>query len=194
MAGAAALTDEDILNHPVVLRDPVNLVQYPDLKHMRSLDEVFRGKKAAIILYNVVAKGNGHWILLVKHKPDCELCTRFGSNRDQNGHKCPHGVIEYFDPYGNPADMMISVQCPSRRRALDQEHCYLSKLMAKSDYCIIFNDQIVQSKRRTIETCGHHVLARLRLRHLQVDDYVATLRAQGPNMDRTVVRMYNEEI
>lgn len=193
MSYGGALSGEDILNHAVVRKYPVRLVDYSDLQGMNSIEDLFQDYTAVVLLYNVKALGNGHWVLLIKHKKDCDNCTKFGSNRGPNGKICSPGVIEFFDPYGKAIDYILGFQSPSKRRALQQTTSKLSHLLGSSPYCIVYNDQPLQKKGPRIETCGHHCLARLRLRHLDVDDYADLIRRAGPDPDLTVSQMYRLE-
>ena len=186
---AQPLSNQDILEHPVARKNNIRLVTYPELMQMTNIEQLFQGRTVVVLLYNVIAPGNGHWVLLIKHVPECGECTKYGSNRAPGKH-CPDGVIEFFDSYGSKIDWVLSIQNKHKRRHLNQPETRLSHLLGKSPYCIVYNDQQVQKKGGNIVTCGHHCLARLRLRHLDVDDYIKTLKAAGPDPDDTVLQMY----
>lgn len=189
---AKALTDSDILEHPIVRDNPVKVVQYPDIMNMTNIEQLFGTHTAVIVLYNVISRGNGHWVLLIKHKKDCAPCTYYGSNRDSRGRRCDPGVIEFFDPYGNGIDFVLSIQDPSKRARLGQTSAKLSHLLGMSQYCVVYNDQRLQVASPKIQTCGHHCLARLSLRHLEVDDYAKYISRLGCCPDDTVVNIYRK--
>jgi hypothetical protein len=195
MADHHPLSGDEIKRHPIAHKYPFNLVEYSQLNRVRTIDQLFGDKSAVILLYNTVAVGNGHWILLIKHVPDCAQCTRHGSNFGPGGTRgeCPHGVIEYFDPYGSSIDFVLSLQDRRKRFELKQSTAKLSHLLGESPYCIVYNDQALQSRGQSVETCGHHCLARLRNRHLDVDEYAKKLRAMG-KPDKVVVQMYHQPV
>lgn len=189
-----ALSGDDILNHPVTKKYPVNIISYPELSHVRDVDELFGPEnRAVILLYNVRKCGDGHWVLLLRHLPTCRACTLHRSNYGPDGRKCQAGVVEFFDPYGSSIDFVLSLQDPARRARLKQREYVLSHLLGSSPYCIVYNDQQLQRKHNSVETCGHHCLARLRMRHCDVDTYSQLLRAAGNDPDVTVTEMYNLE-
>ena len=192
---ARALSGEDILNHPVVRKHPITLMAYPGLNRMTNIDQLFGNNTAAIVLYNVRQKNDGHWVLLIKHLPNCRECTQYRSNYGPDGQKCAQGVIEFFDPYGSPIDFVLQMQDATKRRVLDQPTARLSRLLGQSPYCIVYNDRPVQKQGPAIETCGHHCLARLSMRHMDVDKYVELMRAASHgNVDHLVSQLYDSPL
>ena len=189
------LSSDDILNHPLLAKYPVNVIGYSELNRFRTIDQLFGGKTVVILLYNTKSVGNGHWVILIKHVPECNECTRNGSNFGPTGKRkdCPRGVIEYFDSYGSSIDFILSLQDRAKRFRLNQATAKLSHLLGNSPYCIVCNDQVLQREGAAVETCGYHCLARLRHRHLDVDDYVRRLLATG-NPDKAVVDMYHQSV
>jgi hypothetical protein len=147
-----ALSGGDILE---LIKNKGNLLTYPQLKNYDNILDVLGKHGCAVILYLTKAKNYGHWICIIRH----------------NDH-----TIEFFDSYGIPLDSEFGFITKEKRQYLDQNMPYLSKLLYKYPYKIIYNDQKLQKNANNINTCGRHVVVRILNRNMDVDDYVNALR------------------
>ena len=145
-----------------------NLVLYPDLKKYKTIDEVLGRHKAAILLYVTQESPDsifGHWTTIFKIKPN---------------------TLEFFDSYGFPPDYQLNFS--------DLKYPpYLTRLLEKSKYNIIYNTHILQDRsNKNMSTCGRHVGLRLHFRQLPIQQYCKMLesaRAIKPTADDIVTLM-----
>jgi hypothetical protein len=66
---------EDDLNK---LTGNIPIYRYPDLTKMESPDEMFKGKKAAFLLFLTDDKDTGHWLTVLNHPNEIEVFDSFG--------------------------------------------------------------------------------------------------------------------
>lgn len=154
-----------------ILRGKVNIVMYPDIHKMKSLDEVLGPHGAAIILFES-KPGYGHWCSLFR-----------GPGRD-------NGMVEFFNPYGGYPDDSLKLIGRGFAAKTNQDVPYLSRLMIQSPYRLSYNQYPFQRQAGGIRTCGRHCASRLLLRDLTLDQYhdwiVEQARKTGTDADAVV--------
>lgn len=137
------------------------LIDYNDLQGVGSLEEVFDGDKAIIVLLEIEAHNApkvGHWIALL----------------DQGDH------FEHFDPYGLTADEEI---------AITHEEPWLSRLLAQADKRVTDSGTRFQAIREHVNTCGRWCVARVRLQDLSLQDFKKVIDQAHTVPDVTIALM-----
>ena len=139
-----------------------NLLTYNELINYNSLAKVLGAYKSCVILYTT-SDNRGHWCLIFEQNPE---------------------TIEFFDPYGSIIDSQLKYISESYKQKSGFNHTYLIKLILKSKYKYIeYNSYKFQSKGNNINTCGRHVITRLKYRNLNLDDYFKMIKNSGMNGD-----------
>jgi hypothetical protein len=69
-----ALSEDDL--HKLTGDNPI--YRYPDLLKMANPDEMFKGKKAAFLLFLTDDKDTGHWLTVLNHPNEIEVFDSFG--------------------------------------------------------------------------------------------------------------------
>lgn len=145
-----ALSDNEISQE---LQHKARVVTYDQLANYNSIEELLHPWGRCVILYPT-GQNVGHW-----------TCVFY--SRNNKGTR----IIEFFDPYG------ISVDREFRMTRQSSPH-YLAKLLYKTRYDIEYNDHRLQAFSRHVQTCGRHVINRLRNAMLPLDEYYKIF---GPN-------------
>lgn len=155
-----AYTDADIR----AILGSVPIHRYPELKGMATPDALFKGNKAAILLFLTEGKNSGHWIVVLDHDTHYEVFDSFGTAIDGN------------------------------RRWLDKEKLLefgqtlplLSNLLGRGQKPVDHNSTKLQAD--DADTCGRWVVWRVKNAHMPLQTFVAEMK-QGPNTpDQNVVR------
>jgi hypothetical protein len=155
-----AYTDADIRN----ILGSVPIHRYPELKGMATPDALFKGNKAAILLFLTEGKNSGHWIVVLDHDTHYEVFDSFGTAIDGN------------------------------RKWLDKEKLLefgqtlplLSNLLGRGQKPIDHNTTKLQAD--DADTCGRWVVWRIKNAHMPLKTFVAEMK-QGPSTpDQNVVR------
>ena len=122
------------------------ILKYYDLGNITSIEQLLSLYGNAIVLYPL--KGNiGHW-------------TTVFYTKGPNGKK----VIEFFDPYGISVDRefkYVKANGPN----------YMSQLLYRSRYQIVYNEHKFQKFGDGIDTCGRWVLARLAMKDMSLEEF-----------------------
>ena len=116
-----------------------NLLLYEDLASYGDIDDVLGPEKCAIILYQI-RQNYGHWVIISKN--------------DDN-------QIEFFDSYGGKPDSQL-------KYAKYNKEPYLTMLLLRSGYEIIYNPYKLQSKGFNMNTCGRWCTLRLHMKNIPV--------------------------
>jgi len=149
------LSDHDIYEK---LHGKTNIVMYNELQNYKDIDELLTND-SAVILYENKPKV-GHWVCLIKFMND--------------------GIptIEFFDSYGIFPDE--EKKFISKRFLKESQQAYnkiAELLMNASDrYEIQFNNYKLQKWCKNVNTCGHHVISRIKMKDLNIDDYSKFLK------------------
>ena len=143
---STALSGDDIIK---CTKNRSNVITYPDLNNMHSIEEAFNGKNSLVILY-LQQPNYGHWVCL---------------------NKLPNNIIEFFDPYGFFPDSQLKYTKAYMRKQLEQELPKLSELLKKTKYKLSYNEHQFQKKKEGIYTCGRHCCVRINNSHKQLHEY-----------------------
>jgi hypothetical protein len=144
-----------------------NLVLYPDIAKYSTVDSLLGPHGACIILYITDINKrfdsiSGHWTCLFKINKT---------------------TLEWFDPYA----MLFDNEMDFSKYKYPP---YLTKLLEKSDYNIIYNTHQLQRANYNISTCGRHVGMRLQFRSLSLPQYARMLESvPGLTPDNIVTLM-----
>jgi len=170
-----ALSDRDLLR---VLDGKANIVLYPDIANMGSLDDVLGPHGAAIILF-CSRPSYGHW---------CALIRGVGGD---------YGRVEFFNPYGGFPDDSLELLDRAWAVRSGQDKPLLSLLMIESPYELSYNQYPFQEHSKNVKTCGRHCASRVLLRDLPLDAYASTLYQAAKETGTTpdaVVSAFTSEI
>lgn len=130
------LSDNDIRQ---ILGQEIRIMTYPELKHLRSIDQCFDSKGRCILLFLTSSPTDGHWCCMM-NKPD---------------------GIHFFDPYGeSPEDVKGGVSMPMREQ-LDMRQPYLTRLLRASGRPVFYNTVPYQQEKSGVNTCGRWCVVRL---------------------------------
>ena len=141
-----ALSSQDIKQ---ILGKDVHIVLYEDLCKYRTIDDVFSGASAIILLFQSKLR-YGHWTAIIKR---------------------PSNKLEFFNSYGGLPDSSLSKINNGIRKVTNQDFPYLSKLLYESPYELFYNEFQFQRKSRDIKTCGRHCIVRAFYKDLDIYQY-----------------------
>lgn len=131
------------------------ILRYKDLLNYNNIDDVLKPYNNIVLLYESMPR-SGHWVCVIKHKD----------------------TIEYFDPYGLKIDEILKYIKPSFRKISNQDFPYLSYLLYKSKYNIIYNNKKLQEKNNKISTCGRHIISRIILKDIPLKKYINIFKTE----------------
>lgn len=158
-----ALSGNDIYN---ACENNIKILKYNQLKNFNNIDDVFNPYNAVALLYEI--KPNyGHWVLILRHPKS--------------------KTIEFFDSYGMFIDDQLEHINMDFRKESGQKFITLSKLLAESNYKVIFNHSKVQSKKKNVSSCGRHLCLRYLLRDIPLRKYIKIIKSDGYNDSDDVV-------
>lgn len=69
-----ALSEDDIRK----MAGDIPIYRYPELANFKTPDEMFKGKKAAVLLFLTDDKDTGHWLTVINHPHQIEVFCSFG--------------------------------------------------------------------------------------------------------------------
>lgn len=141
-----SLSNEDI---NAILDPDTNIITYPDLANVESIDDIFDSLGRVIMLYPVDSNYSGHWIAMLK-KGDS---------------------IEYFDPYGLPPEQPRKWVSPQKNQRMGQGASYLTNLFRNSGYKIYWSKYPYQKMRNDVATCGRWAVTRLVCKDLSLPQF-----------------------
>jgi hypothetical protein len=129
------LGDDDIRHY----LPNAKIMKYSQLSNYPTIDDLLpKNIDFAILLYED-APNKGHWVCVCKYKP----------------------YIEFFDSYGGSPDSQLSWVPSGVRKELDQCKTYLTDLMNKCKYKVVYNPIKYQDDEDDINTCGRHCVFRI---------------------------------
>jgi hypothetical protein len=112
------------------------------LKNFNTIDDVLGQYGACILLYDYPSGEPGHWSCIFKRS---------------------NNVLEFFCPYGlKPDDANDITGGPP----------YLTYLINKSRYHILYNDYQLQTYSKSVNVCGRYVGMRLQLRDYPLREFI----------------------
>jgi hypothetical protein len=143
------------------------IITYDKLKDYKSINELLKPFGNVVILY-LNDKNFGHWTCLFKNK---------------------EGNIEFFDSYGLPMDQELRFIPDELREQLNQTKPILSNLLLKQKKKIIYNNHKLQKLSPKVNTCGRHVITRLLMKNMNIDDYNKFIRSFDLTPDEFVTML-----
>lgn len=167
-----ALSGYDILE---MLKGKTNIIMYNELYKIKNIDEVIK-YGTCVILYNT-SEFRGHWCCLIV-------------NNDR---------IEFFDPYGILIDDEIKPSFMSKlfiKKYYSRDKKRLQKLIYYSKYDKVeYNNYPVQKRENNINTCGRHVVTRILMKDLLLEEYIKYIYSfKGRTPDEVVLSITNNII
>ena len=169
------LSNKDILNK---LKGRTNVTMYNQLNQVNDIEDVMKDD-SVVILFEKQPK-NGHWVALIKN---------FNKKRGRP-------TIEFFDSYGMFPDDEKEYIDDGFLNQSNQKYNKLSELLAKASdkYDIEYNNYQLQKKTKDVYTCGRHVISRILLKDLDIDEYNKFLRSwkgHSPDDIATIISELN---
>jgi len=137
------------------------IVTYPQLKRLRTIDDLFDEQGRALVLFLTESPTEGHWVCLLNKKKG----------------------IEFFDPYGDTPQEIKEELPKSKRESLDMESPYLSRLLKASGRPVFYNTFAFQKTKRDVNTCGRHCVARLLYAPYSLEKYKSIIDQSGMSPD-----------
>ena len=131
------------------------IVRYPDLKKYE-LGELLKSG-SCVILFLTKNAHDGHWVCLIDH-----------------GKK----YLEFFCSFGLKPDGHFKWLTPERGRQLDGPPV-LGGMLKAAGKPVVYNAFPFQSKN--LADCGRHVVARIRHKNLNLDQYKALMGSEDPD-------------
>jgi len=138
------------------------VIMYEDLAKYSSIDDMLRGDKAIVILYQST-KYTGHYVALLK--------------KDK--------LIEFFDSYGLKPDEELQYVAYNRVPYLT----YLLKDAMKTGYRVVYNSTRLQRMRTGINDCGDWAAMRIRMYDLSQDEFLNIFKGHNIDPDKLVSLM-----
>lgn len=154
------------------------ILKYSELKNYSNITELLPKPKTFFFLLYERTPNVGHWVVVLRYK--------------DNG----IDTIEFFCSYGSKIDAPLSWTPIGMRIQLGADKPYLSMLLDKSPFRVIYNPVQYQSKRSKIATCGAYDTLRVAelMRHnTTLDEFTEMLKdvkeATGLNYDEIVANL-----
>jgi hypothetical protein len=129
------------------------VIPYEELSRYDTIDEVLSRDKCAIILYQI-REDFGHWVAINKI----------------------HDNIEFFDSYGYRPDEEFKF-------AKFNKKPYLTRLLIKSPYQIIYNPYKLQKDGFDMNTCGRWVVLRILMKDIPIKTFSRLFLGQSKKPD-----------
>lgn len=126
-----------------------HVLVYSDLARYGTIEEAMGGPGGVAIILVRFQPSYGHWIAVL------------GRTDARSGAR----VIEAFDPYGDMPDRPLAAMSAGMRERLGQSNPDLVELLEASPARVEYNEFALQSRGRTISTCGRWCVARVAARH-----------------------------
>jgi hypothetical protein len=141
-----------------LLHGHTNIFTYPQLSKINHIDEILDPYDSCVIIY-LTKKNYGHWVCLTRH-----------------GDR-----ISFFDSYGmnNLPDEQLKNIPEHFRRESGQNTPHLTRLLYGSGYPIEYNNYKFQKRLHDTNTCGRHVINRIRHKHLNIDQYYNMMKKEA---------------
>jgi hypothetical protein len=158
---------EDYAYSDADIRESVGSVpihRYPDLKAMASPDALFKGNKAAVLLFLTEGKSSGHWLVVLDHDDHYEVFDSFGVAIDGNRKWLDKEQLQEFG----------------------QTLPLLSILLEKGNKPVNHNSTKLQLDSN--DTCGRWVVWRIKNAHMPLKDFVDEMTSGSGTPDQKVVR------
>ena len=158
---------EDYAYSDADIRESVGSVpihRYPDLKAMSSPSALFKGNKAAVLLFLTEGKSSGHWLVVLDHDDHYEVFDSFGVAIDGNRKWLDKEQLQEFG----------------------QTLPLLSILLEKGNKPINHNSTKLQLDSN--DTCGRWVVWRIKNAHMPLKAFVGEMTSGPGTPDQKVVQ------
>lgn len=142
-----ALSGSEVLH---LAENQANLITYPQLAKMKSIDQALGKYGACIVLYET-KKNFGHWCCIIRQSPK---------------------LIEFFDSYGLMPDDQLKFIPEHFRQKNNEDFSHLTYLLWKSKCTVEYNHDRLQKKLRDTNTCGRWCGLRILLRDMPLEEFV----------------------
>jgi len=166
---ACPLSDGDIRR---ILGEDINIFTYPQLKTLRSANDLFDSKGRCLVLFLTESPTEGHWVCLLNKKKG----------------------IEFFDPYGDTPSEIKDEIPRAKREQLDMDSPYLTRLLRASGRPVYTNTFAFQKEKRDVNTCGRHCVVRLLYAPYSLDQYKAVIDSSGLSPDDFVAGLTYDKL
>lgn len=129
---AEPMGDDDIRKY----YPKAKIIKYSELKNYSDIRQILPKNKSFFFLLYERTQNVGHWVLVSRYNDD--------------------GIetIEFFCSYGSKIDEPLNWTPIGMRVQLGQDKPYLSQLLNKSNFRVIYNPVQYQSKSSKVATCG----------------------------------------
>jgi len=131
-----SLSDSDIKK---VLGRNCKIIKYSQLSKYSDLEQLLPKNIDFVVVLIENSPNVGHWCALLKY----------------------NNIFEWFDSYGFKVDQDLGWTPMQKRKQLNEDVLYLSKLLNKSSRECIYNNIKYQEMSNQINTCGTHVCCRI---------------------------------
>ena len=168
-----ALSDDDI--QAILAPHPTKIWNYPELKTLSNVNELFDDLGRAVILYDTISPYSGHWTGMIQRENE----------------------IEFFDPYGIKYDEEKKWISKKKLEEFKETEPLLSNLLENGKqlgYKIIWNKHKYQKDGYNINTCGRWTAMRLLFRDLSATQFQKMIDASQLTPDEFVTQFTNEII
>ena len=149
-----------------VFGDKCIVIPYKKLYQITSLDSQLSRTPYIFILYEY-EPNYGHWTLLFKQ----------GSKR-----------VEFFDSYGTLPDSIQKKFPKKLRNEYGYQHKEVVDLMLNSKLNKEYNNYKLQSKNRSVKTCGRWCILRALASDVYIDDFAKMFLFKRLSPDQLVVK------
>jgi hypothetical protein len=163
---SVSLSDDDIRR---LLHNRINIIPYTDLACVHNIETILKPYGACVILY-LTKENYGHWTCLFK--------------ADSN-------LLEFFDSYGTEIDDELDFIENEFKKMSKQNYPHLTSLLYECPYQISYNHYPLQKKDKNIKTCGRHIVTRLLMKDLSLDDYIDFITSYNFDPDYMVTYITN---
>jgi len=153
-----ALSEDDIRK----LCGQIPVLRYPELASMATPDDLFKGKKAAVLLFLTEGDSVGHW-LAVLDRPD---------------------HYEVFDSFGVAVDGERRWLDKSKLVEFNESAPLLTELLARGNKPVVHNTTKLQND--DADTCGRWVAARILHANEPLHTFVSLMKGGRGTPDETV--------
>ena len=151
---------------------------YRELRDITQIEQILKDN-SVVILYENKPK-RGHWICIIRYIKN----------------NVP--TLEFFDSYGFFPDDEKNLISKEFLRNSNQKYNKIAELLleASNRYNVEFNDYKLQKKSSDIATCGRHVISRIILKNLDIDEYhefLSSFKSYGLKPDDvvTIISLFN---
>jgi len=158
---AYPLSDSDIRK---VLGANIKIWNYPQLKGLTSVEQLFDDQGRAILLYPNSGPCSGHWCCLLD-KPD---------------------GIHYFDSYGEEPEEPKDDVPEENLREWGADYPDLTRLLKNAAVPVYYNHHKFQSESPSVANCGRHCCTRLLYSNKTLDQYNRIIKKSGLTADEFV--------